>query len=104
MLYAGRFILGTSVGSACIVAPIYAAEICQKEIRGGVGTYFQLLLGTGTLFSFVIGSLVEVFWLSLICATVGRAFSINFPLKRSLVYRTKLKSKSFQRIFITHYH
>ncbi|KAK6618649.1 hypothetical protein RUM43_013040 [Polyplax serrata] len=54
-LYIGRFLLGISVGIACVSAPVYVTEICEKEIRGAIGSYFQVLLANGVLFAYLIG-------------------------------------------------
>lgn len=71
MLYIGRFLLGINAGAVCVVAPLYAVEICQKEIRGAMGSYFQLLLSAGILFIYVIGSGLQIFWFSFVGCLVS---------------------------------
>ncbi|RZB39696.1 Sugar tr and/or MFS 1 domain containing protein, partial [Asbolus verrucosus] len=44
MLYLGRLITGMAAGASCVAAPLYTSEIAQKEIRGTVGSYFQLMI------------------------------------------------------------
>lgn len=68
MFCIGRFLTGIAVGSYCILAPMYTAEIAEKEIRGTLGTYLQLQITIGILFIYSVGSLVSVFTLTIVCA------------------------------------
>ncbi|KAG5671427.1 hypothetical protein PVAND_001623 [Polypedilum vanderplanki] len=61
MMVSGRFFLGLAGGAFCISAPQYSAEIAEKEIRGAIGSFFQLLLSAGILFSYVVGAFLSVF-------------------------------------------
>ncbi|XP_067007205.2 facilitated trehalose transporter Tret1-2 homolog [Anabrus simplex] len=63
-LLIGRFLSGLCGGSFCVVAPIYIGEIAQKEIRGTLGVFFQLLLVIGILYSFALGLLRRLDFLS----------------------------------------
>lgn len=58
LLYVGRFITGMAGGAFCVSAPMYTSEIAEKEIRGTLGSYFQLLLTVGILFSYIVGKLL----------------------------------------------
>lgn len=68
MLIVGRVFTGVAGGAFCVAAPLYIGEIAQKEIRGKLGSYFQLMITIGILFVYAVGAGVSVFWLSLICA------------------------------------
>lgn len=68
MLLIGRFILGLAGGCFCISAPQYSTEIAEKEIRGILGTFFQLLITSGILFVYIVGAFVPVFWTNVICS------------------------------------
>lgn len=57
---AGRFLTGFSSGSYSVIVPLYTSEIAEKEIRGTLGTYFQLQVNAGILFTYVIGSYVSL--------------------------------------------
>jgi MFS family permease len=61
-----------------VSAPQYSAEISEKEIRGIVGTFFQVLVNVGILFVYVIGVYVEVFWMNVICAIIPIVFGLTF--------------------------
>lgn len=78
MLYVGRFLLGISGGAFCVTAPTYTGEIAQSSIRGTLGSYFQLMLVIGVLFSYIVGSISSVFTLNLICASIPIIFGIIF--------------------------
>lgn len=78
MLLVGRILLGIAGGAFCVTAPTYTAEISQKEIRGTLGTFFQLLLTVGILFVYAVGSGVNVFVLNVICMCVPIVFGCIF--------------------------
>jgi SP family facilitated glucose transporter-like MFS transporter 8 len=78
MYMVGRFITGMMGGAFSLTAPAYTSEISEKEIRGTLGSYFQLMLTIGILFVYVLGSLVSVFELSLICGVVPLVFGVVF--------------------------
>ena len=78
MLLTGRFFLGLAGGAFCISAPQYSAEITEKEIRGIVGTFFQLLIIAGILFVYIIGAVTTVFWMNVICSIFPIIFGVFF--------------------------
>lgn len=78
MLLVGRILLGIAGGSFCITAPMYTAEIAQKEIRGSLGSYFQLMLTVGILFVYGVGATNDVFLFSCICGVIPIVFGILF--------------------------
>jgi SP family facilitated glucose transporter-like MFS transporter 8 len=78
MLFAGRLILGIAGGAFCVSAPKYSAEIAEKEIRGVVGTFFQLLIVTGILFVYSIGPFMRVVWTNVVCALIPLVFGAIF--------------------------
>ena len=42
MLYVGRLVTGAAIGSFSVVAPIYIGEIAAPQVRGALGTMFQI--------------------------------------------------------------
>lgn len=78
MLFVGRFLLGVSGGAFCVTAPTYTGEIAQSDIRGTLGSYFQLMLVIGVLFSYAVGMRSTVFTLNLICASIPIIFGVIF--------------------------
>ncbi|XP_055379051.1 facilitated trehalose transporter Tret1-2 homolog isoform X2 [Condylostylus longicornis] len=78
MMWAARFILGVSGGAFCVTAPMYTGEIASKEIRGTLGSFFQLMITIGILLAYILGWLLEVFPMSLICGAVPILFGLIF--------------------------
>nr|CAI5845155.1 unnamed protein product [Callosobruchus analis] len=78
MIYAGRFLTGLAGGAFCVAAPIYTSEIAQKEIRGTLGSYFQLLLTVGILIAYLAGAYMPVKAFSILCAMIPIAFVVIF--------------------------
>lgn len=40
--YVGRIIAGIGLGAATVVVPMYSSEMTPKELRGKIGSFFQL--------------------------------------------------------------
>lgn len=78
MMYAARFILGISGGAFCVTAPMYTGEIAQKDIRGTLGSFFQLMITAGILFIYAIGAGLDVFAMSLVCGVIPLIFGAIF--------------------------
>lgn len=51
----GRVLTGFASGSLSVTVPLYTSEIADKEIRGTLGTYFQLQVSVGILFTYIMG-------------------------------------------------
>lgn len=78
MLYIGRFITGMAAGACCVAAPMYTSEIAQKEIRGTLGGYFQLMVTVGIFFAYTVGKYASPTHYTIICAMVPFIFFILF--------------------------
>lgn len=78
MLYFGRLITGTAVGACCVAAPLYTGEIAEKEIRGRLGSYFQLMVVSGILYAYVMGCLLEAIPYTISCAACVFVFFVLF--------------------------
>lgn len=78
MFYLGRFITGVSGGAFCVTAPLYTSEIAENQIRGTLGSYFQLMLVVGILVTYILGPNVSMFQLSVISALVPLVFCCVF--------------------------
>ncbi|XP_050430728.1 facilitated trehalose transporter Tret1-like isoform X2 [Adelges cooleyi] len=66
----GRLLSGFAGGAYSIIVPLYTSELAEKEIRGTLGTYFQLQIVSGILFTYIVGSYLNVFGLSIACAVI----------------------------------
>lgn len=78
MLIVGRALLGIAGGAFCVTAPTYTGEIAQKEIRGTLGSYFQLMITIGILFVYAVGAANDLFALNIICLIIPMVFGIIF--------------------------
>ena len=52
LFYVGRVVAGLGVGAATVLIPIFAAEMNPKEIRGKLGSCFQLFFASGVCVSY----------------------------------------------------
>lgn len=78
MLYLGRLFAGMGIGMCCVAAPLYTNEIAQKEIRGSLGSYFQLMVTIGILFAYCTGALLPVKIYTICCAAWVAIFAMVF--------------------------
>ncbi|KAF5269944.1 hypothetical protein FQR65_LT05743 [Abscondita terminalis] len=78
MMIAGRFIIGMAGGGFCVVGPLYASEVGQKEIRGALGTFFQLFVALGIVISYVLGYAFTVKILTIVVAVIPIIFCVTF--------------------------
>jgi MFS family permease len=96
MMLIGRFVLGIAGGAFCIASPQYTSEIAEKEIRGTLGTFFQLFVILGILFAYVVGAFTNIFSLSVICGVLPLIFGIMFVFMPEtpyyLIYKNKMES------------
>ncbi|MCJ1477913.1 hypothetical protein MMC13_006587 [Lambiella insularis] len=59
LFYVGRVVSGLGVGAATVLVPIYAAEMSPKEIRGKLGSCFQLFFAGGVCVSYWVDYAVQ---------------------------------------------
>ncbi|KAI4470904.1 facilitated trehalose transporter tret1-1-like protein [Holotrichia oblita] len=78
MLYFGRCITGMAAGACSIAAPLYINEISQKEIRGTLGSYFQLMVTVGILYAYCFGKFLSIVNYTVMCSLVPAAFVFVF--------------------------
>lgn len=50
--YTGRVISGLGVGAATVLVPMYSAEMAPKNMRGQLGSCFQLFFALGVCVSY----------------------------------------------------
>lgn len=63
MVIVARFIAGMGLGGICVVAPMYIGEMAEPSYRGTFGSFFQLFLSSGILFTCIVGYFTN--WLGL---------------------------------------
>ena len=57
-IYAGRFIGGWGVGAACLIVPIYIAEISPPAIRGRLVGFFEIMFQIGAVLVLGVSKLI----------------------------------------------
>ncbi|XP_054258379.1 facilitated trehalose transporter Tret1-2 homolog isoform X3 [Macrosteles quadrilineatus] len=77
-IYLGRFINGLSFGAVTVAVPLYNNEIAEDRVRGSVGVYLDLMLCVGILWSYVVGALSSLYWLSFSCCVIPVVFLLTF--------------------------
>jgi len=75
MLLFGRVFCGVCAGLASLAIPTYVGEIASPEVRGTLGTGFQLLVTIGVLFAYLVGEFVCWRWLALACLVPALLFA-----------------------------
>ncbi|KAJ8946182.1 hypothetical protein NQ318_001694 [Aromia moschata] len=93
MILAGRFLTGVAGGSFCVSAPLYTSEIAQTEIRGLLGTFFQLFITIGILLSGVLGYLLPLPIYHFFCIAVPVVFGVLFIFQSETPVYSINKSK-----------
>lgn len=98
MVYVGRFITGMAGGAFCVTAPLYTSEIAEKEVRGALGSYFQLFLTVGILFAYLLAKYVEILTYNIVLAIIPLVFGVVFVLQpETPVYLLKKNKDSEAR-------
>ncbi|XP_018007854.1 facilitated trehalose transporter Tret1 [Hyalella azteca] len=75
-LVTGRTLTGMFTGITCVAVNTYIGEISSSDIRGMLGTSFQLMLGTGIVYSYSFGALVWWDDLAFICCVPPAVFFV----------------------------
>jgi len=55
LLAIGRVLIGLGVGSALMIAPLYAAELAPMRLRGALVTMMEISINVGILLGYVVG-------------------------------------------------
>lgn len=75
-LLAGRLLMGVAAGLCTVAAPVYIAETAPKNLRGTLGTYFQLAITIGILAAYSVGAYTD--WRDL--AKWGAGLAVAFGI------------------------
>jgi MFS transporter, sugar porter (SP) family len=102
ILYAARLIAGFATGATTVVAPMFIGEIAESSVRGALGSYFQLMLTVGILYTYVVGAIANYIWLGILSGIVPVVFFLTFlrvpesPTYLMKKHRTENAKKSLQ--------
>ncbi|XP_031348945.1 facilitated trehalose transporter Tret1-like [Photinus pyralis] len=90
MVLIGRFLVGMAGEAFCIAAPLYTTEIAEKEIRGTLGSFFQLFVTFGVMLSYILGYAVSVRVFTIVVALLPVIFCVAFAFQpETPLYRLK---------------
>ncbi|PSN47391.1 Facilitated trehalose transporter Tret1 [Blattella germanica] len=102
LLYIARIVAGVATGAICVVAPMYIGEIAENSVRGALGSYFQVMLTVGILYTYIFGAVADYTWLGILSAVVPVVFVLLFwrmpesPAYLMKKYRTDEARRSLQ--------
>jgi SP family facilitated glucose transporter-like MFS transporter 8 len=66
------------MGAGSVIIPVYCEEIAEVSIRGALGVLFDLQVGNGILFVYLVGAYVSYLWLCISSAIVPAVFLLTF--------------------------
>lgn len=78
ILYVARLIAGFATGAFTVVAPMFIGEIAESSVRGALGSYFQVMLTVGILYTYVVGAIANYVWLGILSGIIPVIFFIVF--------------------------
>lgn len=117
-LVVGRLLTGIALGASSVVAPMFLAEISQKDKRGGIVSLHQLLITIGILFGYLGNYIFEesgawrtpyafcalVAGFGLFGAVLSKKFQLTHEPKRDtkklLVFSPEIKKSLFLGIVL----
>ena len=59
MLYAGRVLCGLGMGIEGTVHPVYVCEVCSPGTRGPLAATGVIIITTGVLISYILGTFIS---------------------------------------------
>ena len=77
ILYAARLIGGFATGAVSVVAPMFIGEIAESSIRGALGSFFQVMLTVGILYTYFVGAIANYTWLGILSGVIPILFFIT---------------------------
>jgi sugar porter (SP) family MFS transporter len=78
MFFLVRFLCGLGVGVVFTVLPMYIGEIAEDEVRDSLGSFMQLFIVIGLLFSYALGPYMSISAFNIICVVAPCVFLIVF--------------------------
>ncbi|KAJ3642649.1 hypothetical protein Zmor_025412 [Zophobas morio] len=78
MFFLMRFLCGLGVGVIFTVLPMYIGEIAEDAVRDSLGSFMQLFIVIGLLFSYVLGPYMSVSAFNIVCVISPCIFLVAF--------------------------
>ncbi|KAK8733765.1 hypothetical protein OTU49_006468, partial [Cherax quadricarinatus] len=97
MLVIGRILCGLCTGISSLVVPTYTTEFASKDIRGALGTGFQLFITVGILYAYIFGWAMDS-WrlLTVVCGALGFVFLLMAAFLKESPHYLLSKGKEMQ--------
>jgi MFS family permease len=76
MLFFGRIVIGFGTGVTTIAIPVYVSEIASPNVRGMLGSFFQVMVTIGVLYVDIVGAFVSWRWISVACVGMTLIWSV----------------------------
>lgn len=67
MLFIGRLLCGFGTGITTIAVPVYVSETASADVRGMLGSFFQVMVTIGVLYVDIVGAFLSWRWISVAC-------------------------------------
>ncbi|RZF43733.1 hypothetical protein LSTR_LSTR009156 [Laodelphax striatellus] len=77
-LYVARAVIGYCSGATSVAVNLYTSEIAENSVRGKLGTFYQLQLTVGILYTYVAGIADNIQIISIICGVTPIVFMLCF--------------------------
>lgn len=78
LFYIARFLNGFGTGAIFTVLPMFVGEISEDAVRGALGSFMQLFITFGLLFSYAIGPYTTIAHFNLACVIAPLLFLFIF--------------------------
>lgn len=78
VFYAARFLEGLATGAIFTALPMFVGEISEDAVRGALGSFMQLFITFGLLFSYGIGPYTTIAHFNLACVVMPLLFIFVF--------------------------
>ncbi|XP_018329739.1 facilitated trehalose transporter Tret1-2 homolog [Agrilus planipennis] len=77
-IYVARIFSGMATGGVSVVAPMYIGEISDIQLRGVLGTFFEMLIYVGILITAVLGAYIPYKSLTISLGCISLALGVGF--------------------------
>lgn len=78
VFYVARFLEGIGTGAIFTVLPMFVGEISEDAVRGALGSFMQLFITFGLLFSYAVGPYTTIPHFNLACVVAPLLFLFIF--------------------------
>ncbi|KAG8248445.1 hypothetical protein J6590_040918 [Homalodisca vitripennis] len=77
-LIVARLIAGIGNNGAVASVPAFISEMAQDDLRGFFGSFYMMFVNFGIMYSYVLGTYLHYYWLSIACIVIPLFFLLTF--------------------------